>query len=174
MWLKLSDDFDDDLQGLSSDAFRVHIQGLLYVMRREKSPVITRREVRRFADVDEPEKAIRELLDAGFWVPVAEGNLRIKHHMEHQIEPEVIAARKALNAERQKRHRLKKAGISSSEDPPEGETVTRYETRDPGRDGSGQVGSGRAQRGEQPAWPETQIPGSGWPEHTMGAAINER
>lgn len=176
MWLKLSDDFDDHLGDLSSDAFRVHVQGLLHVMRREKSPVLTRRDVRRFADVEDPDAAVVELLKAGLWISEPEGKVRIVHQMEHQIEPEVIAARKAANAARQRRHRLKKAGLADADEKPKGEDVTRYvtpgTTDDPGLVGAGLGGTGSTRssspKGSSHAtepkalgedWPAVRLPG---------------
>lgn len=181
MWLKLSDDFDDDCQDLSDAAFRLHVQGLLFVMRRERHPVLSERDVRKFSDVDNTEAAVKELLDYGFWAREPDGRLRVRHQMDHQIEPEVIKARKAANAERQKKHRLKKAGVLPPDKPQGEEGVTRYatrdvtaeSTRDPGLVGAGLGGPGRSQQGRQEVWPETARPG-GWPGGSVGEAVNQR
>lgn len=111
-WLKLSDDFADECARfeLSDAAFRTHVEGLQWAMRRETGGRLTERDVRRFAEVDDPHGAVEELVAAGFWEPFA-GGYRVVHHMEHQPEPDLIDRRRKLAAERVRRHRRKKAGL---------------------------------------------------------------
>ena len=144
-WLKTSDDFGDQCAGLSDAAFRTHVEGLLWVMRRETGGQLDRRDVRRFAETANPDKAVQELVDHGFWTATGSG-YQIQHHMEHQPDPETLAARRANDAERQARRRRKAAGLDttsqreSRRDTPR--DVTRDDPRDPGRDGSGLDGTG--------------------------------
>lgn len=159
-WTKLSDDFADDCAraGLSSDAFRTHVEALLWSMRRETGGLITERDIRRFAEAENVGSAIAELLEAGFWDPASAG-YAVVHHMEHQPEPDVIDRRRQLTAERVRKHRRKKAGLSE-EDGGNGvtgsatERVTRVGT---GRDGSGRENLHREQdeQGHLGDWPTT-------------------
>lgn len=142
MWLKLSDDFADDCARakLSDAAFRTHVEGLLWTMRRETAGVLDGFEVKRFAETADPALAVRELTDKGLWTSSADGHV-ISHHMEHQIEPEVITKRRANDAERQRRKRAKAAGL-----PPATSLSRRDKHRDSERDDPrdpGLVGTGR-------------------------------
>ena len=114
-WTKLSDDYADDCARvtLSDAAFRTHTEGLIWTMRRETGGYIEAREVKRFAESPHAEMAVAELVALGWWVIDGQG-YRIEHHMEHQPEPDVIEARRKLSAERQKRHRRKKAGLAEA------------------------------------------------------------
>lgn len=88
-WTKLSDDFGDSCAGLSDAAFRSHVEALIWTMRREGGGYIASRDVKRFAESPHAEMAVAELVACGWW----------------SIEG------RQLNADRQKKHRLKKAGI---------------------------------------------------------------
>ena len=144
-WTKLSDSFGDELAGLSDAAFRTHVEGLLWTMRRETDGHLGEREVRRFAETAEPGAAVQELLDHGLWAHKPGGYV-VLHHLEHQPEREVMAARRATAADRQARKRRKDAGLGVEVSPRESR---RDDTRDPGRDGSGRAGTGQAHEAER-------------------------
>jgi hypothetical protein len=115
MWLKVSDDFPDQSANLSDAEFRTHVEGLAWAMRRENGGSFPAREVKRFAESPDAETAVDGLLACGFWSQ--DGDiLSIRHHMEHQVEPEVIAKRRADNAERQRRHRRKAAKLNDADE----------------------------------------------------------
>lgn len=111
-WLKLGDEFADQCGrvGLSDAAVRTHVEGLLWTMRRETAGRIGATEVRRFAETEKPAAAIAELLAVGFWEQINGGYL-IRHHMEHQPEPDLIEKRRENAAERQRRKRRRAAGM---------------------------------------------------------------
>jgi hypothetical protein len=111
-WTKLSDDFSDECHSLSDAAFRSHIEGLIWTMRRETDGYITPHDVKRFAESPHAQMAVDELVACGWWEIDGQG-YRIRHHMEHQPEPDLIARRREQTAERQKRFRRKKAGLES-------------------------------------------------------------
>jgi len=94
-------------------------------------------DVKRFAESEHRHEAVAELVKLGHWTQLDNG-YHIEHHMEHQVEPEVIAARRVNNAERQRRARHKAAGLDIS---PSRRAVTRDKARDATRD-PGLVGSG--------------------------------
>ncbi|NQV72088.1 hypothetical protein HQ496_03120 [bacterium] len=142
MWLKISDDFGVVCAGLelSDAAFRTHVESLAWAMHRENGGHIHANEVKRFAESHEFEIAVSELVEKGCW-SVTEDGYSIKLHMEYQIEPKVINARRQKNAQRQRKSRFKLAGIST-ETPESPNDNGRDDTRDAGLDGSGLDGSG--------------------------------
>lgn len=171
-WLKLSDDFHDECAGLSDPAYRTHVEGLGWVMRRETGGVVSCRDVRRFAETADPETAIEELLGRGLWQRESSG-YRIVHHMQHQPEPEVLARRRELDAARQRKKRRKAVGLSS---PEESRHESRREsrsddTRDPGRDGTGRVGSGYQGNGD--TCPQCNGEGCHWCSNTGKDPLND-
>lgn len=139
-WTKLSDDFGDQVAGLSDPAFRTHVEALVWTMRRNTGGMLTERDVRRFAESPDAEAAVKELVALGYWTEEDTG-YRIRHHMEHQPEPDLIERRRALTAARVRKHRRKLAGLPEET----AEPVTHYETHDvrsdrtryPGRVGTG-------------------------------------
>lgn len=148
-WTKLSDDFGDQCAALSDAAFRTHVEGLLWTMRRETGGQISARDLRRFAETHDPDVAAAELVAVGWWKPEPNG-WRIAHHMEHQPEPDLIARRRELDAGRQRRHRRRKAGLDRDDAAPESRRdSTRDTTRDPGRVGTGRDGTGKSSNEEQ-------------------------
>lgn len=111
-WTKLSDDYGDECRDLSDAAFRTHTEALIWAMRRETGGYIEARDVRRFAESPHADAAVDELVAVGWWSIERQG-YRIRHHMEHQPEPDLIAKRRELTAERVRKHRRKKAGLES-------------------------------------------------------------
>jgi len=142
VWLKLSDDFGELCArlNLSDAAFRTHVEGMAWAMQRENGGEIHENEVKRFAESDQYQIAVDELVNKDCWSANEKGFL-IKLHMEHQVEPEVINARRNANARRQRKSRYKQAGLSA-ETPLPTHDIGRDDTRDAGLDGSGLDGSG--------------------------------
>jgi hypothetical protein len=136
-WTKISDDFTEQCADLSDAAFRTHVEGLIWSMKRETGGMIKERDLKRLAESEHRHEAVAELVERQFWTQLDNG-YRVEHHMQHQVEPEVIAARRASDAARQRRARLKAAGLVVT---PSRRDVTRDETRDETRD-PGLVGSG--------------------------------
>lgn len=115
-WAKIPDEFPDMCASvdLSDAAFRTHVEALCWVMRRENGGFITDRDVRRFGESKDVNRAVSELLATGFW-RTAVGGYTVMALMEHQPEPEVIRARRRNDATRQRRRRRKAAGLSDEE-----------------------------------------------------------
>lgn len=135
-WTKLGDEFPDECSALTDAAFRTHVEGLCWVMRRESGGFIADREVRRFAESPDAAAAVEELVAVGWWEPV-DGGYVVRHHMEYQPEPDVLEARRRNTRDRVRRHRRKAAGLAD-EDPDDAarNAVTERVTRDgSGRDG---------------------------------------
>ena len=140
-WLKLSDDFGDECAqaDLSDAAFRTHVEGLLWTMRRESAGRLKDRDIRRFAESTEADRAVAELLKVGFWLDTGDGYV-IEHHMEVQAQPEDLKRQRLVAAERQRRAREKKtkAALESTRVDPS----RRDDTRDVTRDTQGDPGLG--------------------------------
>jgi hypothetical protein len=115
-WLKLPDDFADDCarMKLSDAAFRTHIEGLLWTMRRETGGFLDDRDIARAIETVNPTAAIAELTAVGFWQPLGTGGLRIVHAMQHQPEPDLIAKRREASQERVRKYRRKQAGLTNT------------------------------------------------------------
>jgi hypothetical protein len=116
-WTKLAETFADDCEtaGLSADAFRLHVEALCWTMRRVSGGRLTTRDVRRLSTSEHTTAAVDELLAVGFWVAVGDGYL-IRHHMEHQPEPDLIHKRRDATAERVRKYRRRQAGLPSTSD----------------------------------------------------------
>ncbi len=110
MWLKLSDDFGVECDGLSDSAFRTHVEGLLWTMHCLTDGHIPAANVRRFAASPGFEAAIEELVALGWWSIVSDGFM-IRHAMGDQVESEVVHKRRENDAARQRKSRRKKAGL---------------------------------------------------------------
>ena len=173
VWVKLTDDFPDAAARaeLSDAAFRVHVEGLCWAMRRENGGLLDRVDIRKACETEDPKPAIRELVGAGWWQAAPGDRLQIVHSMDDQPEPEVIQARRCNDASRQRRKRRRAAGLDlSRRDTPR--ESGRDDPRDPGRAGTGRDGKPPTQpvamnRGEerQPqlgedAWPPVTAPGA--------------
>jgi hypothetical protein len=156
-WLKLSDDFRKDCRRakISADAFRLHVEGLNFAMDDENGGLFDEDDILSFSRADKPLVRAQELEDCGFWQRIGETTWQILHHMEHQPDVEVLAARRSADAERQARKRRKSAGLPTESgslsrrdtDRDSRRDVTRDrprdDTRDPGRVGTGLDGAGQ-------------------------------
>ena len=111
-WTKLGDEFADECAraGLSDAAFRTHVEGLSWAMRRETGGNLDKIDVRKAIETPHAAAAIAELLAVGFWEQTEHGYI-VRHHMEHQPEPDLLAKRREMTADRVRRHRRRKAGL---------------------------------------------------------------
>lgn len=148
-WTKLSDDFSDECRHLSDAAFRTHAEGLLWAMRRETGGYLTSRDIARFAESPHAEMAVTELVACGWWSVEGQG-YRINHHMEHQPEPDVLAKRRELTADRVRKHRRKKAGLSAESPGPLDAPRPDPSRPDPGN--ASRSAPGNAVTEEVPGW----------------------
>jgi hypothetical protein len=109
-WLKKSDDFAIDCRDLSDAAYRTHDEGLLWAMHRLNRGRFAKRELYRFAETMDPDKAAAELVEAGLWKDLGD-SYEIVHCMPDQEEPDVLTKRRADTAERTRKWRRKAAGL---------------------------------------------------------------
>jgi hypothetical protein len=115
-WLKVSDDFGIDCAeaGLSDAAFRTHVEGLLWSMRRLTGGCLTPTALRHGVETTDPDAAVAELVEAGFWERHGAG-YRIVHGMDVQRTPEQVRADRDATAERQRRWYQRHVGESDVE-----------------------------------------------------------
>lgn len=180
-WLKTSDDFPMECAQvrLSDAAFRTHVEGLSWVMAKETGGYVSARALKRFAETENWDAAVDELVAVGFWRRV-DGGWQIVHHMEHQPTPEQLTAQRANNAAKQARHRARRMGQSTLPEEarnPATNPVTPRVTS--GRDGTGRDwgttsqtsaktkghSSAHSSNGSQ----EKCATGCGWPVKAAGA-----
>ena len=111
-WTKVSDDFAEECAraGLTDTEFRVHVEALIWCMRRETGGQLDRIDIRKGIEVPDPMPAVNTLVGIGWWTTTDNG-WEVRQHMEDQVEIEVIAKRRQADAERQRKARFKKAGL---------------------------------------------------------------
>jgi hypothetical protein len=122
VWAKLDDTYGDDCAPLSDAAFRTHTEGLGWTMRRVTEGRITQRDLRRFAETKDPDTAVAELVETGWWEAHQDGDgWTILHDMGCQRTKDQIEADRVANAERQRRWRearAKKKAKARADDEP--------------------------------------------------------
>jgi hypothetical protein len=112
-WTKLGDEFAAEAAPLSDMAFRTHVEALMWSNHRLLDLVIPKRDLYRFAETAEPDKAAAELVDKEWWEdrgPVWWIGCRFPHWQRDRVQ--IDAQRKGW-AERQRRSRRHKLGDHS-------------------------------------------------------------
>ena len=66
-WTKLGEEFSDAARDLSDAAFRTHIEALMWSNRRGLDLQVPKRDLKRFAETDDPDTAVKALVAAGWW-----------------------------------------------------------------------------------------------------------
>ena len=92
-WTKLSDDFSDDCWRLSDEAFRLHVEGLLWSNRKLLDLRIPKADLRMFAKHPD---AVPELLAVGWWADEGEDYF-IRHHGVYQRASEAVVRQQSAN-----------------------------------------------------------------------------
>lgn len=108
-WTKLGDEFADECWTLSSDAFRLHTEGLVWSNRKATDGQLAKDDMRRWAKRPD---AAEELVSIGWWEDRGE-HYQIVHHLGYQRTKEEIAHQSNVNAENaKKRWAAKKAAAA--------------------------------------------------------------
>jgi hypothetical protein len=92
-WTKLSDDFSDDCWELADAAYRLHVDGLVWAMRKLTGGILAKDEMHRWAKHPD---AAPELVTRGYWRDEGDRYI-IRHHMGYQREPEKVLAQQEVN-----------------------------------------------------------------------------
>jgi len=155
MWTKLGDEWSDAARDLSDAAWRTHVEALGWSNRRGLDLRIPKRDLKRFAETEDPDTAVKELVAADWWRDDGEAWFLGLRFADWQLESSVLEHRREAVATRVRRHRLHEAGDHS-------ECLPRYcpHARNAlsdalpdglhnglpgtGRHGTGRVGTGRS------------------------------
>lgn len=107
LWTKLDTGFPEDMMraGVSSDAFRTHVEAIAWAYRNDGILVIPARLLPRIAGADEPEDAAAELCDLGLWERTPAGLLIVHHADVIRESVDAQEARRKGSRERQQAHR---------------------------------------------------------------------
>lgn len=112
-WTKLGDEWPDAARVLSDAAYRTHVDGLCWSNRRQLDLLIPKSELRRFAETDDPDTAVKELVHAGWWDDRGDGWYIGLHFPDWQLDAATVASRREKQRERVQRFRLHNIGNHS-------------------------------------------------------------
>ncbi len=162
------------IEGLSSDAFRVYLNGLVYSVDKGLDGRVPLRALRLVHPDGADPRWVQELVDADLWSPGPEG-YTIRNFLRYQTSARQVEQAKELTRLRKQAERQRKAEAEATKLRTalgEGQTdVTRDGSRDGSRDarrtpprtGQDRDRTGVLEGDEQTNWPAVRTPGSGLP-----------
>ncbi|MDP9428473.1 MAG: hypothetical protein M3Q47_06150 [Actinomycetota bacterium] len=112
-WTKLGEEWPDSARELTDGAFRTHVEALCWSNRRGLDLTIPKRDLKRFAETDDPDTAVKNLIAAGWWQDCSDSWFIGVQFADWQIEAAVVARRREQSALTTRRSRLHKAGDHS-------------------------------------------------------------
>lgn len=112
-WTKLGEEWPDAARELTDAAFRTHVEALCWSNRRGHDLTIPKRDLKRFAETDDPDTAVKNLVAAGWWQDCGDAWFIGVQFADWQLEATVVNQRREANALRVRRHRLHEAGDHS-------------------------------------------------------------
>jgi hypothetical protein len=112
-WTKLGEEFSDAARELSDAAFRTHIEALCWSNRRGLDLQVPKRDLKRFAETDDPDTAVKNLIAAGWWQDCGDTWFIGMQFADWQLESTVVNKRREDTALRVRRHRMHEAGDHS-------------------------------------------------------------
>ncbi len=112
-WTKLGEEWSDAARELSDAAFRSHVEALCWSNRRGLDLLIPKRDLRRFAETDDPDTAVKDLVAAGWWQDCGDAWFIGVQFADWQLESTVVAKRREQSALTTRRSRLHQAGDHS-------------------------------------------------------------
>jgi hypothetical protein len=112
-WTKLGEEWPDAARELSDAAFRTHVEALCWSNRRGLDLRIPKRDLKRFAETDNPDAAVKQLVTAGWWQDCGDTWFVGVQFADWQIESTVVAKRREASALTTRRSRLHHAGDHS-------------------------------------------------------------
>lgn len=130
-WAKFGVEFFDQCaeSGLSDPAVRTHVEALHYLYRLEAMDMrIAKQRVRRFAGSDQWEIAVKDLVNAEFWLDVGDAYV-VEHHAD--VFRQSLAAQlkhRDSERERQRRKRERDANVGTNTDANVGTNVRATQT----------------------------------------------
>lgn len=112
-WTKLGEEWPDAARELSDAAFRTHVEALCWSNRRGLDLTIPKRDLKRFAETDDPDTAVKNLVTASWWQDCGDSWFIGVQFADWQIEASVVAKRREQSALTTRRSRLHQAGDHS-------------------------------------------------------------
>lgn len=113
-WVKLGDELSGAAEPLSDAAFRTHAEALLWSARHLLDLQVPTRHLARFAYCQDPDLAVKELVEAGWWEERGDGWYIGLRWPEWQREKAEVERERAASLERQHRRRKHVAGDHST------------------------------------------------------------
>jgi hypothetical protein len=156
------------IEALSSDAFRVYVNAIVYTVDKGLDGLVPKRALRLLHPDGTTQKQVRDLVDAGLWLPAGE-DFTIRNLLRYQT-PAAQVEQEKENARLRKRKSREAALLREKEKL--AAAVTRDGTRDvpreshrtPPRTGTGTGQAQDSKNGttpEQADWPDVAVPGAG-------------
>jgi hypothetical protein len=112
-WTKLGEEWSDVARDLSDAAYRTHVDALCWSNRRGLDLLVPKRDLKRFAETDDPDTAVKELGHAGWWEDRGDAWWVGAHFPDWQLESSVVAKRREQSAVTTRRSRLHHIGDHS-------------------------------------------------------------
>jgi hypothetical protein len=108
VWVKVTDQHPRQASraGLSPAARCLHMDALCWIMLGDnETPVISRRDLYRLSEYDDPDKTVLELVECEWWGQLTEDTWEVIHDVGEQRTNEQILADRDRNARRQAKFR---------------------------------------------------------------------
>ncbi len=112
-WTKLGAEWPDEARHLSSDAYRLHVDALCFSNRLLSNLLIYKRDVARFAWIDDVDPAVKELVAGGWWEDRGDRWYLGRRFANWQRTREQVETKRATDTKAQKRKRLHDTGDHS-------------------------------------------------------------
>ncbi len=105
-WTKLEEEWPDAAREMTDAAFRTHVEALCWSNRRGLDLHIPKRDLKRFAETDDPETAVKNLIAAGWWQDCGDKWFIGVQFADWQLPATVVEHRRKQSALTTKRGRL--------------------------------------------------------------------
>jgi hypothetical protein len=108
-WTKLGDEFAGETISLSDAAFRTHVEALMWSNYRLLDLAVPKRDIKRFAETVDPDQAVKELVEAGWWEDhgaVWWIGCRFPDWQRDRVQVQHRRAQWSVQKRRQRRHKL--------------------------------------------------------------------
>jgi hypothetical protein len=112
-WTKLGEEWSDAARDLPDAAYRTHVDALCWSNRRGQDLQIPKRDLKRFAETDDPDTAVKNLIAAGWWQDCGDSWFIGMQFADWQLESTVVTKRREQSALTTRRNRMHQAGDHS-------------------------------------------------------------
>ncbi len=112
-WTKFGEEWPDEARDLTDAAFRTHSEALCWSNRRGLDLMIPKRDLKRFAETDDPDTAVKTLIVQGWWQDCGDKWFIGVRFADWQLESTVVEKRRQQSALTTRRSRMHQAGDHS-------------------------------------------------------------